>query len=366
MEYYETLGVKKDASSTEIKKAYHKLAIKYHPDKAPEDKKEEYTKKFQKIGEAYEVLSDPDKRKIYDETGSTDFQQGGINPFDIFAEMFGNSNFPNSGFGGFRMNNNHFMRKAEKKSAPVVHQVNLKLEDLFNGKTIKLKITKKAIFQRDSSEPCKDKLSETWETCKECSGMGSKTVTRQLGPGFMTQTNVQCDKCLSTGDVLKDNYTLKDHQEIIEVKIRRGTDIRKEHIISGAGNCYPGTHPGDIIIAFQLLKHDTFNLNKSDLVMNKKILLSEALCGYEFVVKELDNTTFKVKSKDVIKPGMNKIIPGRGMFINEKDRGNLVINFEIEFPDSLLIHQKKNLKKFLPRPDKSVNNEECKEEIILI
>lgn len=356
MEYYETLGVKKDASATEIKKAYHKLAIKYHPDKAPEDKKEEYTKKFQKIGEAYEVLSDQDKRKIYDETGSTDFQQqGGMNPFDMFAEMFGNSGFNFSG-GGFRMNNN-FMRKTEKKSAPVVHQVNLKLEDLFNGKTIKLKITKKAIFKRDSSEPCKDKLSETWETCKECSGVGHKTVSRQLAPGFMTQTNVQCDKCLSTGDVLKGEYILKDHQEIIEVKIGKGMDIRREHVISEAGNCYPGTHPGDIIIAFQLLNHDTFHLKNSDLIMHKKILLSEALCGCQFIIKELDNTLFKVKSNNIIKPGTAKIIPGKGMFINETDRGNLVINFEIEFPDSLLIHQKKNLKKFLPLPNKGDNKE---------
>jgi len=362
MDYYETLGVKKDATSTEIKKAYHKLAIKYHPDKAPEDKKEEYTKKFQKIGEAYEVLSDPDKRKMYDETGSTDFKEG-INPFDIFAEMFGNSN-PGFFKSGFRMNNDHFMKKTEKKSAPVVHQVNLKLEDLFNGKTVKLKITKKAIFSRDSSEPCKDKLSETWETCKECSGLGSKTITKQLAPGFVTQMNVQCEKCLSTGDILKDNYILKDHQEIIEIKIIRGMDIRKEHVIAGAGNCYPGTHPGDIIIAFQLLNHDTFHLNKSDLVMNKKILLSEALCGYEFNIKELDGTLFKIKSKDIVKPGTSKIIPGKGMYINEKDRGNLVINFEIEFPDSLLIHQKKNLKKFLPRSVK--DDKEYQGETILI
>lgn len=339
-DYYEILGIQKDATEKEIKKVYHKLAIKFHPDKAPEDKMEEYTQKFQQIGEAYEVLSNPDKKRIYDETGSVNFQEN-ANPFDMFREMFGNFSF-----NGFAPS-----EKKVKKSTPVVHQVNLKLEDLFNGKSIKLKITKKCIFRKDLSEPQKDNLEETWDKCKICKGNGFKTQIKQIAPGFITQSNIQCQECSSSGSILKPNYELKDYQEIFEIKIERGMDVKKEHIIVEAGNCYPGTHPGDIIIVFQLVNHDKFHVRNSNLIMNQKILLCEALCGSEFIVKHLDNSLIKIKTKEIIKPGVIKTLKGRGM-PTRNGCGDLIIIFDIEFPDSLLIHQKKNLKKFLPEPNK--------------
>lgn len=361
-EYYDTLGVNKDANADQIKKAYYKLARKYHPDKAPDEKKEEYTEKFKEIGEAYEVLSDEEKKKTYDQFGKEAVTGNGgpsVNPFDIFSNIFGQQGF--SGFGNFgggtRNSNNAFMKKRVKKSAPVVHQVNITLEDLFKGKHIKLKITKKTIFARGSDEPCDiDNLTKSWTRCDTCEGNGIRLEVRQVAPGFVTQSQIPCRQCLGTGDVLSTDYELKEHQEIIEVEVKRGMDLRTEHVIEGGGNCYPGTHPGDIVIAFRVLPHETFELQGNNLVVYKKILLSEALCGVDFVITELDGNILRIKSKDIIKPGSIKLIRGKGMYDKFGIRGNLMVQFDVEFPDTLLIHQKKNLKKYLPKPESTHNN----------
>ncbi len=361
-EYYDILGVKRDTSKSQIKKSYYKLAKKYHPDKAPEDKNEEYTKQFQKIGEAYEILSDDDKRKKYDQFGKdavTGNDNSGMNPFDIFSDLFGQGGF--GGFGGSSSNNqrrnNSFMKKREKKSAPVIHQVDIKLEDLFIGKTIKLKITKKTIFQKNSNVPCDiHKLNSTWSTCNVCSGNGIVLEVRQVAPGFVAQTQSPCRECLGTGDVLLEDYELREHPEIVNVEVKRGMNPRTEHIIEGGGNCYPGTHPGDIIIAFRVLEHNIFKLRGNNLVTIKRILLSEALCGLMFDIVQLDGTILHIKTKDIIKPGTIKTISDKGMYDKFGIRGNLTIHFEIEFPDTLLIHQKKQIKKYLPKPNKVNNN----------
>ena len=370
-EYYDTLGVAKDAPVSKIKKAYYNLAREFHPDKAPEGKKEEYTQKFQKISEAYEVLSDEEKRKTYDQFGKDGLSGGGnpnVNPFDIFSQFFGNGgggfSFGGSNFGGSSFNNssfgqsqnNNFMKKRVKKSSPVVHQVNIKLEDLFKGKTIKLKITRKAIFKKGSTEPLKDNLDKTWVQCDSCHGNGVKMERKQVAPGFITQVQTGCNKCLGTGDILTPNYELKDYSGIVEVEVRKGMDIGKEVVIDGAGNCYPGTLPGDIVIVFNVVPHNVFKLEGNDLRIKKKILLSEALCGTSFNIVHLDNKEINIRSKNIIRPGDVKRIKKQGMYDKFQLRGDLIIEFEIEFPESLLIHQKKNLKKYLPKGDNNNNN----------
>jgi len=360
-EYYDTLGVNKDATQGEIKKAYYKLAKKYHPDKAPEEKKQEHNEKFQEIGHAYEILSDVEKRKTYDQFGKEALNGnggGGSNPFDIFANIFGQQGFSGfRNFSGGTRNNNTFMKKRVKKSAPIIHRVNITMEDLFKGKTIKLKITKKAIFPKNSSEPCEiDSLVNTWTRCSECEGNGVKLEVRQMAPGFISQSQVPCRLCLGTGDVLTGDYELREHEDIVEVKVNRGMDPRSEHVIEGGGNCYPGTHPGDIVIEFYVIPHNVFKLRGDNLVIYKKILLSEALCGVDFLLTELDGTLLRIKTKDIIKPGTIKQIKGKGMYDKFGIRGDLMIEFDIEFPDTLLIHQKKNLKKYLPKSNRIEDN----------
>lgn len=352
-EYYDLLGLNKEASTSEIKKAYHKLARKYHPDKITDPSlTEEYTKKFQKIGEAYETLSDPEKRKVYDQFGKEGIKAnggGGPNPFDVFNSFFGSGGFQ---FGRRGNVNNNFTRKRQRKSNPIVHQVNLSLEDLYNGRVIKLKITRKAIY--DQMGPVKERMEDTWESCQTCKGNGTIMETRRMGPGFISQTQRPCSPCNGSGYGLKAGYQLRDHQTIVEVVVKPGMNPRSEHVISGEGNCYPGALPGDIIIAFQVLSHPVYKLNGSNLTINKKILLSEALCGFEFDLVQLDKSVVRIKSKDIIRPGTVKTIPNLGMK-TENGRGMLTITFGIEFPESLLIHQKQNLKKYLPKSDTDMN-----------
>ena len=136
-EYYEILGVTKNASKSEIKKKYYKLARKYHPDKAPEDKKEEHNKKFQTISNAYEVLSDEKKRSVYDQFGEEGLKMPGHqqnNQNDIFSQFFGGGNF---GGGNFSFNTRP--DNSQNKSKPVLHNVNISLENVYKGKTIKLR-----------------------------------------------------------------------------------------------------------------------------------------------------------------------------------------------------------------------------------
>lgn len=355
-EYYEILGIDRNSSQSEIKKAYYKLAKQYHPDKNPGP---ENVAKFQKIGEAYEILSNEEKRQHYDQYGKTN-NNNNINPYDIFEQVFkGNFNGFSNGFNGFNMNdpfssfssagnNNPFSGVPRvKKSSPVVHQVNISLEDLFNGKNIKLKITKKAIFNRDNL--CTEKLETTWTSCSDCNGIGMKTEMRQLAPGFVAQSQNPCRPCLGTGNVLRPGYELRDHQEIVTVEVKQGMDYKIDHVIEGGGNCFPGTIPGDIILSYNLLPHPIFALDRFNLIMTKKILLSEALTGFKFILTLLDKKDVVIECKDIIKPGSIKRIENLGMYDKYGIRGYLEIRFEIEFPETLLIHQKKNIKKFLPK-----------------
>lgn len=364
MDYYQTLEVSKDATAEEIKKSYRKLALLYHPDKANAQQKEEYTKKFQEITEAYSVLSDEQKRKNYDLTGKADGE--GINVGDIFSQFFG-GNFPGHSFGGNFPNNNPFgnifnqknrsdvfMKKRRNKSPPLVHQVNISLQDLFNGKIIKLKITKEVIINKNTNEQVKEKeLEDSWILCSACNGNGSVFSIQQIGPGMITQMQRPCNVCSGTGHTLKSEYELKEHQEIVQVDVKRGMELNKPHIIENVGHCSPGFLPGDIVIEFYLKPHPVFILQNRDLVMDRKILLSEALCGTSFEIEHLDGKIMEIKVDDIVKPNDHKVIKEAGMYDQFGFRGDLIIKFEIEFPDSLLIHQKHNIKKYLPKRDHS-------------
>ncbi len=344
-DYYSVLGIEKTATQGEIKKSYRKLARKYHPDKTDDKNKEEYTKKFQKIGSAYEILSDPEKRDRYDRGDDDIGNFQGTNPFDFFSSFF-------SGFGNPRTNNN-FAKKRTKKSVPVVHQVNISLKDLFNGKNLKLKITSKTIFKKDEKTPYKD-VSTTWNICTTCDGNGMVMEVRQVTPGFVTQNKRPCHGCLGTGNTLKEGFILKNHENIVEIDIKRGMDIKSPYVIPSGGNCYPGTLAGDIIIEFWLSEDQVFKMVGNDLYMNKEILLSEALCGFGFYITHLDGNDIFIKSKNIISPGFVKRIEKQGMYDKFGLRGDLVIKFDIKFPESLLTHQKKNIRKYLPKP--KVNN----------
>lgn len=358
-DYYKILGVKKNASENDIKKEYYKLARLYHPDKAPADKKDEYTQKFQKIGEAYEVLSDKEKRDIYDSVGKEGLQGGmktGMNPFDIFGDLFGNN--PGNPFSNF---GNPFSRtkKGPSKNKETIYNLSVSLKDIYNGAKKKLKISKKVIIFKETKEIVDDHLESTWIKCNKCFGQGFAMDIRQFG-NMMTQSQKPCSNCQTSGYELKDDYDLADHTETLEIEIPKGIQNGYHKIIPDAGNYSPGSLPGDLIIVFQV-KDSYENFTRGDnnnLIYKKNILLSEALTGFSFTIDTMDSRTLFITSSNIIRPGDVRMIKGEGL-TKGSDKGNLIVQFKIIFPDSLPGNKKKELLKILPineNPDKKTGD----------
>lgn len=339
MDYYQVLGLDKNASESQIKKAYYKLAREHHPDKVEGDKREAATKKFQEIGEAYEVLSDAEKRKIYDQFGKEGLEGGGVNPntnpYDIFSQMFG-QNF------GFNMNmkrNPHTKRKNKETVFPL----NISLKNVYTGLTKKLKVSRKIIINKTTQEKIDIKDYETtWQKCDVCQGNGIFIKTVQMAPGMFTQTQSNCESCKGKGHQFLTDYELSEISEIIQVDIPKGVENGKHMVFPNLGNASPGFLPGDLIIILQTANEEKDFIRKGrNLLYYKKIKLSEALCGTHFTIKSLDDRDIKISYTDVITPGEKRIVKNEGI------DGDLIIIFEILFPKNISKENKNKLKKIL-------------------
>merc|ERR1711871_459522 len=199
---YKTLGINQDASESEIKKAYRKLAIKFHPDKN-KDNQEEAAEKFKDISEAYQILSDPEKRKLYDQLGMDGVNGSGMqfNPNDLFEHLFGGM----GGMGGFPfgdMFNQGNMRKREKVAEPVMIKKKVTLEEIYLGKEINVNYT-----QTSHCKACQGTGSKSGKSsqCQTCQGSGVRNVVQQIGPGMIQQFQKTCDVCNGSGINIEPN-----------------------------------------------------------------------------------------------------------------------------------------------------------------
>jgi DnaJ family protein A protein 2 len=343
MEYYEILGLKKEAADSEIKKAYYKLARENHPDKVSSEDREEATKKFQKIGEAYEVLSDPEKRQIYDQFGKDGLQPqngGGQNPFDIFSQMFGNN------FGGFNMRQTQQSPKNSKnsKNRETIFPLNISLTDVYKGLDKKLKVTRKVIVKNNEKVDVKD-YESTWRKCDKCNGNGLVMEMRQIGPGMFSQSQKSCLCCSGKGFILLPGYDLEETSEIINVIVEKGVLNGKQILFPNLGNASAGFLPGDLIVVIQTENSDIekgFIRDGNNLIYHKKIKLADALCNTNFKIQTLDGRSIKVSYTDVITPNEKRIISKEGI-----SGGNLIIIFEIEFPAKIEDKHKDKLRNLL-------------------
>jgi hypothetical protein len=218
---YKALGVSKDADEATIKKAYRKTALQHHPDKGGSEEA------FKKVTRAYEVLSDPDKRRVYDQYGEEGLEGGdggggGGDPMDMFAQMFGGGvRRGGGGDGGGR-----------RKGRDMSHQLGVSLADLYNGRTIKLAITRDTTCKDCSGSGGQDGATET--TCGECKGRGMRVMLRQLGPGMVQQMTAPCGACKGAGKTLPEGKrcrTCSGGKTVKERKVRR----REEEEEGGGG-----------------------------------------------------------------------------------------------------------------------------------
>lgn len=350
-EYYDILGLTKNATDNEIKKAYRKLAMKYHPDKNPNNPEAE--QKFKEISEAYSVLSDEEKRKIYDKYGKEGLQNNGgmnFNADDIFKHFFGSFGDPfENMFGGFSN------KQRQHKTEDMISECYLTLEELYNGKLLKRKITHTRICKSCDGTGSKNKTSSK---CKSCNGFGVKKIIHRQGFTQIIQ-QVKCDVCNGVGEIIDEaNKCLKckgkkviDEEKIIEINVKPKTKNNTTFKFQKESDEYPGYIPGDIIFVIKTKPHQIFTRDSNDnLIMKKKIKLSESLCGCKFNIKTLDNRILYVKYDDIIKPGQTLILHNEGFTKNT----NLYIEFEIEFPNKKDIDVNK-LRELLP-----TNNQQYK------
>ncbi|KAI8644910.1 hypothetical protein BD408DRAFT_412696 [Parasitella parasitica] len=356
--YYDILGVDPNASEADLKKAYRKLALKYHPDKNPNAGDQ-----FKEISHAYEVLSDPEKREMYDQYGEEGLSgqgggHGGMNAEDLFSQFFGGASSMGGGgfFGG--MGGGRRGPQGPRRGKDVMHTLKVSLEELFCGKTSKLAIIKNVLCSGCDGRGGKEGAVKT---CGSCKGQGIRLFFRQVGP-MTQQIRQHCEDCHATGEVISDKDRCKQcigkkitsERKILEVHIDRGMAPGQTITFAGEGDQAPGITPGDIIIKIDQKDHPHFTRKGNDLVYNAKIDLLTALAGGQFPIPFLDDSILLVNviPGEAIQPNMEKLVPHHGMPIHRHGgHGHLLIKFTIEFPgpDWAIDEKKlKELERILP------------------
>ena len=349
-DYYEILGVAKDASAEEIKSAYKKMAIKYHPDRNPGDKEAE--SKFKEAAEAYDVLRDPEKRQRYDQFGPEGVKgMGGFNMdmdmndiFSMFGDLFGGGFSGFSGFGGFGRGRTN---KPVFKGRDMRLTVELDLNEIVNGVTKKFKLKKDVCCHHCNGTGSTN--GET-ETCSRCHGTGMVVVTKQTMFGIM-QTQSECPDCHGEGIAIK-NKCQHCHgngvvlgEEIVEVNLPAG--LVEGMIYTERGKGGAGIHQGvngDLQIVIKEKKHPSLIRNDVNLIYNLLLTVPEAILGCDVEIPTVDG-----KAKIHIKPGTQ---PGTVLRLRDKgipqvqgysrgQRGDEIINISIYIPETLSSEEKK-------------------------
>jgi DnaJ family protein A protein 2 len=360
--FYKTLGVDKNADAKTIKKAFRKLAVKNHPDKGGD------AKKFQEISLAYEVLSDEKKRKAYDKYGKEGLEKGaggGGDPSDIFSQFFG---------GGRRRQSSE--DHGPKKGEPIVHQIKISLQDMYKGKTMRLRITRKVICKRgsDTPLPIDANFADSFTTCTHCGGRGVVMRTQRLGPGFVQQMQVRCPECGAAGTMLNPGFVQKEKRELLVVEIPKGAKNGSKIVKENMGDMNPGKLPSDVVFVLRQKENSQFKRRGSDLLIEKDVTLLEALCGVKWTMTHLDGKQHVITSApgEVIEPRTIKMVPDLGMPVPDTiECGRLFIVFTVVFPEpgELSQDQMTALESVLgPRPDfempDSIDGEEVHEHFI--
>ncbi|RIA96452.1 DNAJ domain-containing protein Mas5 [Glomus cerebriforme] len=361
--FYDVLEVPPNATDSEIKKAYRKLALKYHPDKNPNT-----ADKFKEIGHAFEILSDREKRDIYDQFGeeglSNDGGMGGMSAEDLFSSFFGGNVFGGRG-----------TRHGPRKGKPLKHVLKVSLEDIYLGKTTKLSLNKNVICPKCEGRGGKEGAVKQCTTCK---GSGVKVSLRTLGP-MVQQIQQSCDACNGEGEIIKEKDKCKhcsgkkivNERKVLEVHIDKGMKNGQEITFSGEADQSPGIEPGDVIIQIEEKSHDRFQRRGDDLYYTAKINLLTALAGGQFAIKHLDERylVVNIEAGEVIKPDQLKAIRHHGMpSYRHHDFGTLFVKFDIEFPPSNWVDKQviMTLENILPsRPELAIPENAMTEDVEL-
>ncbi len=355
--FYDILGIPKEASSDEIRKAYRKLAAKLHPDKEGGSQE-----KFQELQAAYEVLSDPEKKQIYDKYGEDGLKEGmgaggGADIFDLLM---------NRGGGG--------AKKGKPKSKSLLYPLKVTLEDVYCGNTKYVEIKRYRICSTCTGSGSKDPKAET--KCSGCKGQGRKTIMQRIPMGMIQQV-VDCDECRGTGTKIAEKDKCKtckgekavQQTKALEVHIDKGVTDGKRYTFAGESDEVPDVTPGDVFIEIQVEKHSRFQRKGADLIYKAEINLLQALTGFELILEHLDKRKVRLYSKpgEVIKPGLFKTCNELGLpfFEQPYKYGNLYLDFDFKFPANINNTQKEELFKIFPNMVPKPITVKCEENYVL-
>ena len=365
-DYYEVLGVEKNASANDIKKAYRKLAIQYHPDKNPDDKKAE--EKFKEAAEAYSVLSDPDKRARYDQFGHEGlggaagggFNGAGMDMNDIFS-MFGDIFGGRGGFSGFGGFGGGSAGPQKFRGSDQRVKVKLNLQEIANGVTKKFKLKKYVKCSHCGGTGAEGNATET---CPDCHGTGRVVRTQQSFFGMM-RSEVACPRCNGEGKIIKNKCPHCNGEgfvmgeEVVEVQIPAGVVEGIQLSMRGKGNAGKRNGiNGDLLILIEEEKHPTLVRDENDLIYSLLLDIPTAALGGFAEIPTIDGKA-KVTIDPGTQPGKVLRLRGKGLpTLNGYGKGDIVVNISVYIPETLSKEEKKTIENFREsdnfRPSESI------------
>jgi molecular chaperone DnaJ len=355
-DYYEVLGLSKSASAAEIKKAYRKMALKYHPDKNPDDSSAE--SKFKEAAEAYEVLSNPQKRQRYDQFGHAGVGGaagggaggfGGMDMDDIFSQfgdVFGGS------FGGGGRQRGGGARQRSARGTNLRVKLKLTLDEISEGVKKKIKVNK--LVNADGV---------TFKNCETCKGSGRVQRVTQTFLGAM-QTASTCPNCQGTGKIIDkkpadaDGQGLKRNEEVIEIEIPAGVEEGMQLSVNGKGNAGPFNGiPGDLLVVIEEIEHDSLRRDGQNVHHEAFISFIDAALGASIEVP-----TIKSRAKIKIEPGMQSgkmlRLKGKGLpSVQAYGTGDQFVHINVWTPKKLskeeesILEKMRDSENFAPNPD---------------
>ncbi len=373
-DYYKILGVDKSASADEIKRAYKKVAIKYHPDRNPGNKEAE--DKFKKAAEAYDVLRDPDKRARYDQFGAAGVDgNGGFGGFggqgmdlnDIFThfgDIFGDMGF--GGFGGF--GGNRRQGRPQYKGGDLRLKVKLTLQEIATGVTKKFKVRKQVTCSSCHGNGCED--GHQPETCPTCHGSGY-VIRSQRSILGMVQTQQSCPDCNGAGTIIKHKCKqcggegVVNGEEIVEIQIPAGVAEGMVVNVPGKGHAAKrGGIPGDIQVLIEEEPHPELIRDENDLIYNLLLTVPQATLGDSVEIPTIDGQA-RIKIAPGTQPGTALRLRGKGLPAVQGygyGTGDIVVNISIYIPETLSNEEKKAFEK-MSDSDNMKPNPSIKEKI---